>query len=151
MMSSENFTFEDDWALRNGIERRSSLDRRMGEERRSGDRRGLGSSIDPMNIYLREMGGQRLLSHQEEMELARMMEDGETRIQHAVLRLTLGVTALNDLAENLLRGTLRINAVIRGLSENDEERSLPRCVMPSSTRLKRPMNLMAGGASCLRN
>lgn len=119
-MSSENFTFEDDWALRNGIERRSSLDRRLGEERRSGDRRGLGSSIDPMNIYLREMGSQRLLSHQEEMELARMMEEGETRIQHAVLRLTLGVTALNDLAENLLRGTLRINAVIRGLSENDE-------------------------------
>ena len=120
-MSSENDTFEDDWALRNGIERRSSLDRRMGGERRSGDRRGLGSSIDPMNIYLREMGGQRLLSHEEEMELARMMEDGETRIQYAVLRLTLGVTALNDLAENLLRGTLRINAVVRGLSENDEE------------------------------
>jgi RNA polymerase primary sigma factor len=120
-MSSESDNFEDDWALRNGIERRSSLDRRMGGERRSGDRRGLGSSIDPMNIYLREMGGQRLLSHEEEMELARMMEDGETRIQHAVLRLTLGVTALNDLAENLLRGTLRINAVVRGLSENEEE------------------------------
>ncbi|MBM9536857.1 sigma-70 family RNA polymerase sigma factor [Desulfobulbus alkaliphilus] len=120
-MSSENDTFADEWALRNGIERRSSLDRRMGGERRSGDRRGQGSSIDPMNIYLREMGSQRLLSHEEEMELARMMEDGETRIQYAVLRLTLGVTALNDLAENLLRGTLRINAVVRGLSENDEE------------------------------
>ena len=49
-----------------------------------------------------------------------MIEDGETRIQQAVLRLTLGITALNDLAENLLRGNVRINSVIRGLSDNDE-------------------------------
>ena len=112
---------EDDWAVRNSIERRSALDRRLGDDRRSGDRRGMGSSIDPMNIYLREMGDQRLLSHEEEIELARMIEDGETCIQRAVLRLTLGITALNDLAENLLRGNVRINSVIRGLSDNDEE------------------------------
>lgn len=112
---------EDDWAVRNGIERRSSPDRRLGDDRRGTDRRGVGSSIDPMNIYLREMGDQRLLSHEEEMELARMVEDGETRVQYAVLRLTLGITALNDLAENLLRGQQRINSVIRGLSENDEQ------------------------------
>ncbi len=113
-------TEDDDWAVRNGIERRSQMDRRIGDDRRSGDRRGVGSSIDPMNIYLREMGNQRLLSHEEEMELAKMMEDGEVRIQQAILRLTLGITALNDLAENLLRGNLRINSVIRGLSENEE-------------------------------
>ena len=110
---------EDDWAVRNGIERRSSMDRRAHADRRAGDRRGTGSSFDPMNIYLREMGDQHLLSHEEEMELARMVEEGETSIQHAVLRVTLGITALNDLAENLLRGNLRIGSVIRGLSEND--------------------------------
>lgn len=112
---------EDDWAIRNAIERRSPLERRLGDDRRGEDRRGTGSSVDPMNIYLREMGSQRLLSHEEEMELARMVEDGETRIQQAVLRLTLGITALNDLAENLLRGNVRINSVIRGLSDNDEK------------------------------
>ena len=105
----------EDWAQQEGVEHRSPLERRLGD-----DRRGMGSSIDPMNIYLQEMGNQRLLSHAEEMELARMVEEGETRIQHAVLRLTLGITALNDIAENLLRGNLRINSVIRGLSENDE-------------------------------
>ncbi len=112
---------QDDWAVRNGIERRSPLERRIGDDRRMGDRRGLGSSIDPMNIYLREMGNQRLLTHEEEIELARMIEEGETRIQSAVLRLTLGITALNDLAESLLRGNLRINSVIRGLSDNDDQ------------------------------
>ncbi|MGD9948805.1 MAG: sigma-70 family RNA polymerase sigma factor [Desulfobulbus sp.] len=112
---------DEDWAVRNGIERRSPMDRRIMDDRRGGDRRGLGSSIDPMNIYLQEMGNQRLLSHEEEIELARMIEDGETRIQSAVLRLTLGITALNDLAESLLRGNLRINSVIRGLSDNDDK------------------------------
>lgn len=113
---------ERDWARHSGIERRSPLDRRLGDDRRGlDDRRGMGSSIDPMNIYLREMGNQRLLSHEEEMGLAQMVEEGETRIQQAVLRLTLGITALNDLAENLLRGNIRINSVIRGLSDNDED------------------------------
>ena len=112
---------EDDWAVRNNIERRSSIDRRANADRRTGDRRGTGSRFDPMNLYLREMGDQHLLSHEEEMELARMVEEGETRIQFAVLRVTLGITALNDLAENLLRGNLRIGSVLRGLSENDEK------------------------------
>ena len=112
---------EDDWAVRNNIERRSSIDRRANADRRTGDRRGTGSSFDPMNLYLREMGDQHLLSHEEEMELARMVEEGETRIQFAVLRVTLGITALNDLAENLLRGNLRIGSVLRGLSENVEK------------------------------
>lgn len=111
---------EGDWELSEGVELHSPLERRLGDDRRGDDRRGMGTSIDPMNIYLQEMGNQRLLSHEEEMELARMVEEGETRIQHAVLRLTLGITALNDIAENLLRGNLRINSVIRGLSENDE-------------------------------
>ena len=103
-------------------ERRRKVDRRSGGDRRSSDRRGEGTSIDPMNIYLREMGSQRLLSQAEEIELAKMVEDGESKIQYAVLRLTLGVTALNDIAENILRGSLRINTVIRGVSENDPER-----------------------------
>ncbi|MEE4167045.1 MAG: sigma-70 family RNA polymerase sigma factor, partial [Desulfocapsaceae bacterium] len=51
--------------------------------------------------------------------LAKMVEEGESKIQYAVLRLTLGITALNDIAENILRGSLRINTVIRGVSEND--------------------------------
>lgn len=111
---------EEDWTLREGVELHSPLERRLGDDSRGDDRGGMASSIDPMNIYLQEMGSQRLLSHAEEMELARMVEEGEARIQHAVLRLTLGITALNDIAENLLRGNLRINSVIRGLSENDE-------------------------------
>ncbi len=102
-------------------QRRTSINRRSGKDRRDSDRRGYGTSTDPMNIYLREMGSERLLSHQDEIELARMVEDGEGHVQHAVLRLTLGITALNDIAENLLSGRLRINTVIRGVPADDEK------------------------------
>ncbi len=101
-------------------------DRRIMADRRSGiDRRGsggrVGSSIDPMNIYLREMGSQSLLTHEEEVELARLIEEGETRVQRAVLRVTPGISALNDLADKLLSGSLRIGMVLRGISENDQQ------------------------------
>ena len=67
-----------------------------------------------MNLYLRDMGNLQLLSHEEELGLARIMEDGERRIQNAVLRLTLGMSALDDLAADLKRGTVRITAILKG-------------------------------------
>ena len=102
-------------------ERRLSGDRRKGNDRRGLDGNRVGTSIDPMNIYLREMGSQSLLSHEEEVELARMIEEGETRVQQAVLRVTPGISALNDLADKLLAGKIRIGTVLRGVSENDEK------------------------------
>lgn len=106
----------------NGVERRrSSNDRRLGGDRRQGDRRGLGGSDDPMNLYLRDMGDLHLLSQEEELGLAHMMEEGERRIQAAILRLMLGVTALEDLAADLARGTVRIDHVLKGLPETEGE------------------------------
>lgn len=102
-------------------DRRTKIDRRRGSDRRNLDRRGImGTSIDPMNIYLREMGRLSLLSHEEEIELARLIEDGETRVQQAVLRLSLGITALNDLADGLYTGRVRVGSVVKGLSKNDD-------------------------------
>ena len=74
-----------------------------------------------MNLYLRDMGNLQLLSHEEELGLARIMEDGERRIQNAVLRLTLGMSALDDLAADLKRGTVRITAILKGLPEQEGE------------------------------
>jgi RNA polymerase primary sigma factor len=90
-------------------------------DRRSGvDRRMVGTSIDPMNIYLREMGNLTLLSHEEEVALAQMIEHGEMRVQQAVLRLSLGMTILKDLAERIRAGKIRISSVLKGLSESDD-------------------------------
>jgi len=95
---------------------------RRKSDRRSGvDRRKVGSSIDPMNIYLKEMGNLALLRHEEEVALAQMIEQGEVRVQLAVLRLTPGMRVLTDLAEGILAEKIRISSVLKGLAESDEK------------------------------
>lgn len=95
-------------------------DRRKGQ-RRAGDRRYSSTSVDPMNIYLREMGDLTLISHDEEIQLARMIEEGEARVQSGVLRLTLGISVLADLENGLRSGKMRIRSVLKGVSDNDEK------------------------------
>ena len=96
--------------------------RRKKSDRRSGvDRRRVGSSIDPMNIYLKEMGNLSLLSHEEEVALAQLIEQGENRVQQAVFRLPLGLDVLNDLASGLRADRIRISSVLRGFPEADEK------------------------------
>jgi RNA polymerase primary sigma factor len=75
---------------------------------------------DPMNIYLREMGELDLLSYHEEIQLAKKIEEGENRVQNAVLQLTVGLEVLNTLKFGLQQGSLRIGSVLNGVSENDE-------------------------------
>ncbi len=111
--------------LWDGIERRRvQYDRRISSDRRQADRRGLGGSDDPMNLYLRDMGDLNLLSQEEELGLARMVEEGEKRIQTAILRLTLGVTALEDLAADIERGSVKITTILKGLPENEGDETI---------------------------
>ena len=100
----------------------ASAEGRRKADRRSGvDRRQIGSSIDPMNIYLKEMGNLTLLSHEEEVALAQLIEQGEMRIQQAVLSLKPGMDVLKDLAEGLKSEKIKIGSVLKGLSENDDK------------------------------
>jgi RNA polymerase primary sigma factor len=78
-------------------------------------------STDPMNIYLREMGELDLLTYHQEIELARKIEEGEARVQYAVLQLNLGMELLHSLKKGLLHGGLRIGSALNGVSDNDEQ------------------------------
>jgi RNA polymerase primary sigma factor len=105
-----------------------SNDRRAGPftDRRQGQRRRLARSpvrradhaVDPMSIYLREMGTLTLLSHEEELELARMMEEGLFQIQGAVLSTPLAIPALQQLADELRADTMKIFQIFRGIQDN---------------------------------
>ena len=99
----------------------SSEGRRKVERRSGADRRQIGSSIDPMNIYLKEMGDLTLLRHEEEVALAQLVEQGEMRIQQAVLSLKPGIDVLRDLADGLRCEKIKIGSVLKGLSENDDK------------------------------
>jgi RNA polymerase primary sigma factor len=75
-------------------------------------------SVDPMNIYLREMGSLTLLSHEEELKLARMMEEGKGRVQNAVLSTPLAIPAIKEIARELKSGRRKIYDVIQGISDS---------------------------------
>ncbi len=101
-------------------------DRRKGffTDRRDGQRRLARSSkrnsdhaVDPMSIYLREMGTLTLLSHEEELELARMMEEGLLRVQNAVLSTPLAIPAMEEIAEELRKDTIKIFNIVRGIQD----------------------------------
>ncbi len=103
-------------------------DRRAGPltDRRHGQRRRLARSsarrsdhaVDPMSIYLREMGTLTLLSHEEELELARMMEEGLLQVQNAVLSSPLAIPALQEVAEELRADNMKIFQILRGIQDN---------------------------------
>ncbi len=103
-------------------------DRRKGysTDRRKGDRRRISRSsgkegkhsVDPMNIYLREMGSLTLLSHEEELKLAKKMEDGKRRVQRVVFSTALAIPALKQVAEELVDGKKKIHQIINGVPDN---------------------------------
>jgi RNA polymerase primary sigma factor len=109
-------------------DRRSSVlsDRRKRERRRvtryseEGDSSAKStSSTDPMNIYLREMGTLTLLSHEEELRLAKMMEDGKRKVQNAVLKTPLAITPLVEIVRGLPANIEKITQIISGITENN--------------------------------
>jgi len=77
------------------------------------------SSTDPMNIYLREMGTLTLLSHEEELRLAKMMEDGKRKVQNAVLKTPLAITPLVEIVRGLPANSEKITQIITGITENN--------------------------------
>ena len=93
-------------------------DRRKGQRRLARTRTKHGEhAVDPMSIYLREMGTLTLLKHEEELELARMMEEGLLRVQNAVLSTPLAVPAIDEIAVGLRHGSLKIMNVVRGIQD----------------------------------
>ncbi|MDK9705837.1 MAG: sigma-70 family RNA polymerase sigma factor [Desulforhopalus sp.] len=75
-------------------------------------------SIDPMNIYLREMGTLTLLNHEEELKLAKMMEAGKQRVQDAVLKAPLAIPALLEVVKGLDANSDRICQILGGIQDN---------------------------------
>jgi RNA polymerase primary sigma factor len=75
-------------------------------------------SIDPMNIYLREMGTLTLLNHEEELKLAKKMEIGKQRIQNAVLKTPLAIPALLEVVKGLDLNSDKICQILGGVLDN---------------------------------
>jgi len=112
---------EDRRAPRIGDRRKGFFtDRRQGQRRLARSRaKASDHAVDPMSIYLREMGTLTLLKHEEELELARMMEEGLLRVQDAVLSTPLAVPALKEIADELRADNIKISNIIRGIQDTE--------------------------------
>jgi RNA polymerase primary sigma factor len=111
-----------------GKDRRSSVfsDRRKEDRRRRAarssktDKNG-SHSIDPMNIYLREMGTLTLLSHEEELKLAKMMEEGKQRVQNSVFQTALAIPPLLEISKDLDQNRGKVCQIVMGVPDNNPE------------------------------
>src|SRR5712675_11163 len=101
---------DDDESLADGLE----LDLSPGE---------LDKTLDPVRVYMREMGLVPLLTREQEVSIAKRIEGGEKRAQKAITRSPIAVAELLKIGEELEAGILSIRDVIAfsDQSETEEE------------------------------
>ncbi|MCP4297185.1 MAG: RNA polymerase sigma factor RpoD [Proteobacteria bacterium] len=78
------------------------------------------SSDDPVRMYLREMGSIKLLTRDGEVEIAKMIENGQQEMLEILLRSELIVTYLFDLGKKLKNGKARARDIVSGIDEEDQ-------------------------------
>ena len=77
-----------------------------------------GMQLDPVKVYLQEMGSVALLSSEAETEIAKRIEETEKMIQDAILITPLAMEYLREEASRLLAGKRSIADVLRGMEED---------------------------------
>jgi RNA polymerase primary sigma factor len=87
-------------------------------------------SVDPVKIYLREMGAVSLLNAKQEIELAKQIEKGEKLAQSSTINTYVALNSLKRLADDLQSGKLNIGDVLLGVNETD-----PKLVQETKERL----------------
>src|SRR5258708_15624011 len=100
---------------------------------------------DSVRAYLRDMGRLRLLTREEEVDLAKQVEEGERAVLGAVLKSALGVGEILRLGAALRARAIRPGAIALHSNRPDEnldqkvgQRKLPRFVAPVARPAKRP-------------
>lgn len=76
-------------------------------------------SVDPVKVYLREMGAVSLLSAKQEVGLAKQIEKGEKLIQSAIIPTNVGLVILQRIGADLQDDILDISGVLRGVGGDD--------------------------------
>lgn len=79
------------------------------------------SGGDPMRIYLRDVGGQQLLTREGEVEIAKRYEEGKNRILHASLCSALTSHELAEISRGLKAGEIRLKTIVTDIDEDSDE------------------------------
>ena len=78
-------------------------------------------SNDPVRMYLRKMGSVSLLTREGEVEIAKRIEQGEQRVNSAILDSPIAVREIIDLGEKLKKHKIRVKDLIKDAETDDQE------------------------------
>ncbi|NEZ02784.1 RNA polymerase sigma factor RpoD [Wenzhouxiangella sp. XN201] len=74
----------------------------------------LGRTTDPVRMYMREMGSVSLLTREDEIDIAKRIEDGLNQVNQALARFPGTIETLMEEVESWKEGTLRLNELVSG-------------------------------------
>jgi hypothetical protein len=72
-------------------------------------------------MYLRKMGSVSLLTREGEVEIAKRIEQGEVRVNSAILDSPIAVREIIDLGEKLKKHKIRVKEIIKDAEADDQE------------------------------
>jgi RNA polymerase primary sigma factor len=93
----------------------------VAQEREEEDVDYYSKSNDPVRMYLRKMGSVSLLTREGEVEIAKRIEDGELRVNAAILDSPIAVREIIDLGEKLRKHKIRVKDLIKDAENDDQE------------------------------
>ena len=103
-----------------------------------------GKIIDPVRIYLKEMGSFPLLTREGEVEVAKRIESGQQDVLSAVLRCPISIREIVNLGKALRTGKTKISEVT---NEIDDEEMTPKVKRLQETRVLRLVDKIRKGAN----
>jgi RNA polymerase primary sigma factor len=80
-----------------------------------------GRTTDPVRMYMREMGTVELLTREDEIEIAKRIEDGLKHMIQAISACPATIAEILTLAARVARDELRIDEVIDGFIDTEDE------------------------------
>ena len=78
---------------------------------------------DPVRLYLKKIGGVSLLDRKGEVLISKSIEKGEKKILKILLTCPVGVKEVIQFKDHLEKSRFKVKNIIRGLDDQDEERS----------------------------
>ena len=99
---------------------------------------------DPVKMYLKQMGSVPLLSRQEEIELAKKIEDTEIKFRQIVFACPFARVAVLNIGNNILEGRLNLEDIVK-----DDLTFKRRLVFKKVTRLTKALRRKRNNANCV--
>jgi RNA polymerase primary sigma factor len=103
-----------------------------------------GKEIDPVRVYLREMGSFPLLTREGEVEVAKRIESGQQEVLSAVLNCPIAIREIINLGKGLRTGKIKISEITNEIDDEmmnaKEERIQKKRVLQLITKIQKGRN-----------